>query len=123
MLIRKDDTTLNVTKGAFSALFEAKGWRKVKEGKENRKAAQSSNFMAPQPTKKQTEQTEQEEMPFGALFQCSEKTALDDGDYEVVLEDMTIKQLKAYAIENGIDLEEATSKKDIIGMIRAEMEE
>lgn len=37
---------------------------------------------------------------------------------EVPLSEMTVKELKAYATENGIDLGDATKKNDIITLIQ-----
>nr|DAP13409.1 MAG TPA: dimeris T4 recombination endonuclease VII [Caudoviricetes sp.] len=131
MYIEKNGTVLNVSKGAYIALFEQDGWRKVKDPGKAEKHAQSGNFMSPQPTKKDEEVTETkvEEVPFGNLFQGNDETSVEnpdedlDEDYEVVLEDMTVKELKAYAEEKDIDLDGATKKEDIIGMIRAELED
>lgn len=127
MYIEKNGTILNVSKGAYIALFEKDGWKKVKDPDRVEKHAQNGNFMSPQPIKKDEEATETkvEEVPFGNLFQGSDETSVSDPDedYEVVLEDMTVKELKAYAEEKDIDLDGATKKEDIIGMIRAELEE
>lgn len=127
MYIEKNGTILNVSKGAYIALFEKDGWKKVKDPDRVEKHAQNGNFMSPQPIKKDEEVTETkvEEVPFGNLFQGSDEASVSDPDedYEVVLEDMTVKELKAYAEEKDIDLDGATKKEDIIGMIRAELEE
>lgn len=129
MYIEKNGTILNVSKGAYFALFEKDGWKKVKDPAKSKKPAQNGNFMSPQPSKNDEEVTETkvDEVPFGNLFQNNEDVALDtsdmDDDYEVVLEDMTVKELKAYAEEKDIDLDGATKKEDIIGMIRAELED
>lgn len=127
MYIEKNGTILNVSKGAYIALFEQDGWKKVKDPAKAEKHAKKDNFMSPQPIKKDEEVTEAkvEEVPFGNLFQGNDETSVNDldEDYEVVLEDMTVKELKAYAEEKDIDLDGATKKEDIIGMIRAELEE
>ncbi len=129
MYIKKNGTILNVSKGAYIALFEQDGWKKVKDISKLEKYAQSGSFMSPQPSKNDEEvaETKVDEVPFGNLFQNNEDVALDtsdmDDDYEVVLEDMTVKELKAYAEEKDIDLDGATKKEDIIGMIRAELED
>lgn len=127
MYIEKNGTILNVSKGAYIALFEQDGWKKIKDPDKAKKHAQKGNFMSPQPIKKGEEaaETKVEEVPFGNLFQDNDETSVNDidEDYEVVLEDMTIKELKAYAEEKDIDLDGATKKEDIIGVIRAELEE
>lgn len=134
MYIEKNGTILNVSKGAFFALFEKDGWKKVKDPTHSGKHAQNGSFMAPQPSEKtgkskKKAEPETDEVPFGNLFQNNDEVAveetenIDDGDYEVVLEDMTVKELKAYAEEKDIDLDGATKKEDIIGMIRAELED
>ena len=129
MYIKKNGTILNVSKGAYIALFEQDGWKKVKDISKLEKHVQNGNFMSPQPSKNNEEiaETKVDEVPFGNLFQNNEDVALDTSDmddgYEVVLEDMTVKELKAYAEEKDIDLDGATKKEDIIGMIRAELED
>lgn len=133
MYIEKNGTILNVSKGAYFALFEQDGWKVVKDINRAKKHAKKDNFMSPQPSESETTKSKMDEpktddIPFGNLFQGNEDTAVndegvDDGDYEVVLEDMTVKELKAYAEEKDIDLDGTTKKEDIIGMIRAELED
>lgn len=130
MYIEKNGTILNVSKGAYIALFEKDGWKKAKDPTHAEKHAHSGSFMAPQPSEKAEKsekkaEPETDEVPFGNLFQGSDETSVSDPDedYEVVLEDMTVKELKAYAEEKDIDLDGATKKEDIIGIIRAELEE
>lgn len=130
MYIEKNGTILNVSKGAFFALFEKDGWKKAKDLTHVEKHAQSGSFMAPQPSERtgkseKKAEPETDEVPFGNLFQGNDETPVSDldEDYEVVLEDMTVKELKAYAEEKDIDLDGATKKEDIIGIIRAELEE
>lgn len=126
MYIEKNGTILNVSKGAYFALFEKDGWKVVKDINKTKKHAKNSDFMSPQPHEKEKSEPKNafEEMPFGNMFQSNDETSIeDDEDYEVVLEDMTNKELKAYAMEKGIDLDGATKKEDIIGVIRAELED
>lgn len=128
MYIEKNGTILNVSKGAYFALFEQDGWKVVKDINKTKKHAKNSNFMSPQPSNKADTESKPkaEEIPFGNLFQDNDETSLeieDDGDYELVLEEMTNKELRAYAEEKGIDLDGATKKEDIIGVIRAELED
>ncbi|MGW4030752.1 hypothetical protein ACWEFL_15770 [Streptomyces sp. NPDC004838] len=44
------------------------------------------------------------------------------GPDEVVLEKMTVDQLRAYAEKEGIDLGDATKKADVLGAVVAELE-
>ncbi len=118
MKIKKDGTVLNVTKGAYDALFADMGYKPVKsgrgsKGKENEKSG--TNFMSPQPESKPAE------VPFGNMIEPEDEE--DEDDYEVVLSEMTVKELVEYADENDIDLDGATKKDDIIAAIEEAMEE
>ena len=123
MYIEKNGTILNVSKGAYFALFERDGWQIVKSTNKTKKHTKNGNFMAPEPIQDSASQAEAEEMPFANVFQADEATAVEDDDYEIVLEEMTVKELKALAEEKDIDLDGATRKEDIIGVIRAELED
>lgn len=128
MFIQKNGEVLNVTRGAYLSLFQSMGWEPAKGSTAEKKTAKSKNFMAAQPDKKSKPESEKEktgssEIPFGNMIDDESDFDEDDDDYEVVLEEMTIKELVEYAEEHDINLEGATKKVDIIGIIEAVEEE
>ena len=110
MKIRKDGTVLNVSKGAFTALFAPMGYVNFYEDEE---------AVANKPIKHQ-EQLASEDIPFGNILNNESLYDNDEqeDDYEVVLEDMTVSELVEYAAEQDIDIEGLRKKQDIINRIR-----
>lgn len=129
MLIKKNGTVLDVTKGAFKALFKDQGWTKVKSSEvdsEDKETTQkSTNFMSPQPEKDNIKSEDEEKIsnhPFQQLMdnlnkQEENQEENDDDEVETPLTEMTVKQLVEYADEKGYDIGEATKKADIIQAI------
>lgn len=129
MLIKKNGTVLDVTKGAFKALFKDQGWTKVKSSEidsEDKKTTQkSTNFMSPQPEKDDIKSEDEEKIsnhPFQQLMDNLNKQEKnqeedDDDEVETPLTEMTVKQLVEYADEKGYDIGDATKKADIIQAI------
>lgn len=141
MLIRKNGTVLDVTKGAFKALFKDQGWTKAKSSEvdsRNKETTQkTTNFMSPQPKKGDVKSEDSEEEtsnhPFQQLMENfnkqdgnDENSDENDNEVETPLTEMTVKQLVEYADENGYDIGDATKRADIIQAIltaRKDMEE
>lgn len=135
MLIKKNGTVLDVTKGAFKALFKDQGWTKVKSSEvdsENKEITQkSTNFMSPQPEKDDMKSENEEKTsnhPFQQLMdnlnkQEENQEENDDDEVETPLTEMTVKQLVEYADEKGYDIGDATKKADIIQAILAAEED
>lgn len=138
MLIKKNGTVLDVTKGAFKALFKDQGWTKVKSSEvdsEDKETTQkSTNFMSPQPEKDDVKSENEGEIsnhPFQQLMDNfnkqeenqEEEDDDEDDEVETPLTEMTVKQLVEYADENGYDLGDATKKADIIQAILAAEED
>lgn len=129
MLIKKNGTVLDVTKGAFKALFKDQGWTKVKSSEVdsgNKETTQkSTNFMSPQPEKDDIKGEDEEKTsnhPFQQLMdnlnkQEENQEENDDDEVETPLTEMTVKQLVEYADEKGYDIGDATKKADIIQAI------
>lgn len=129
MLIKKNGTVLDVTKGAFKALFKDQGWTKVKSSEvdsEDKETTQkSTNFMSPQPEKDDMKSEGEEKIsnhPFQQLMdnlnkQEENQEENDDDEVETPLTEMTVKQLVEYADEKGYDIGDATKKADIIQAI------
>lgn len=130
MLIQKNGMTLNVSRGAYLSLFEQQGWKPVKGTKSNKKSSEQTNFMSPQPDKpEEVEQDQKEkidasEIPFGNMMgneepeEGNEEVIENDEDYEIVLEELTVKELVEYAEEHNIDLDGVTGKANIIKAIK-----
>lgn len=111
MKIKKDGTVLNVSKGAFTALFAPMGYVDFYEDEE---------AVANKPIKHQG-QLASEDIPFGNILNNEpvyDNDEQEDDDYEVVLEDMTVSELVEYAAEQDIDIEGLRKKQDIINRIR-----
>lgn len=138
MLIKKNGTVLDVTKGAFKALFKDQGWTKVKSSEvdsEHKETTQkSTNFMSPQPEKDDVKSENEGKIsnhPFQQLMDNfnkqeenqEEEDDDEDDEVETPLTEMTVKQLVEYADENGYDLGDATKKADIIQAILAAEED
>ena len=129
MLIKNNGTVLDVTKGAFKALFKDQGWTKVKSSEVdsgNKETTQkSTNFMSPQPEKDDMKSEGEEKIsnhPFQQLMdnlnkQEENQEENDDDEVETPLTEMTVKQLVEYADEKGYDIGDATKKADIIQAI------
>lgn len=135
MLIKKNGTVLNVTKGAFKALFKDQGWTEVKNSEvdsEHKETTQkSTDFMSPQPEKDDVKSENEEKTsnhPFQQLMdnfnkQEENQEEEDDDEVETPLTEMTVKQLVEYADEKGYDIGDATKKADIIQAILAAEED
>lgn len=117
MLIKKNGTVIDVTKGAFKSLFADNGW---KETTDSADAKGIIKYMTPQPSIVQIKEEPKTEMPFDNMMDEFEDEA---EEYDVVLEDMTVRELIRFAHENGIDLNGKTRKDDIIRVIEQGLEE
>ena len=132
MLIHKNGTTLDVTKGAFDALFANQGWAIEEKLGEAEKVAKNTNFMSPQPNTPQ-ETSEEEESSVNPFFKHlmgeNEETEeedpedLEDEEAEILLEEMTNKELLEYAKEHEIDLSGITKRQERINAIKEAMSE
>lgn len=118
MLIRKDGTTLNVTRGAYLSLFANQGWEPTNEPIEGTKASKNDDFMSPKPRRKApTHKKVSSDIPFSNIVEEEAE------DYDLVLEDMTVKELVEYADEKGVDIEGLSKKADLIKAIKKELGE
>lgn len=127
MLIHKNGTTLDVTKGAFDALFANQGWAIGEKLGEAEKVDKNTNFMSPQPNSSQEASEESSVNPFFKhLMGENEETEgenLEDEEAEILLEEMTNKELLAYAEEHEIDLSGITKRQERINAIKEAMSE
>ncbi len=113
MLIKKGKTILNVSKGAYLASFKAQGWAKAESGQTPKK--ERAMMSQPEPASGDVVPVE---VPFGNMMQQEPEPVM----YNVVYEEMTVKQLLEFAEEYQIDLRGATKKSDIVHTIRKAME-
>lgn len=127
MLIHKNGTTLDVTKGAFDALFANQGWTIGEKLGGAEKVNKNTNFMSPQPNSSQEVSEESSVNPFFKhLMGENEETEgenLEDEEAEILLEEMTNKELLAYAEEHEIDLSGITKRQERINAIKEAMSE
>ena len=130
MLIHKNGTTLDVTKGAFDALFANQGWAIGEKLGEAEKVDKNTNFMSPQPNSSQDTSEESSVNPFFKhLMGENEETEgenledLEDEEAEILLEEMTNKELLEYAKEHEIDLSGITKRQERINAIKEVMSE
>lgn len=128
MLIHKNGTTLDVTKGAFDALFANQGWAIGEKLGEAEKVAKNTNFMSPQPNSSQEASEEESSVNpfFKHLMGENEETEgenLEDEEAEILLEEMTNKELLEYAKEHEIDLSGITKRQERINAIKEAMSE
>ena len=127
MLIHKNGTTLDVTKGAFDALFANQGWAIGEKLGEAEKVDKNTNFMSPQPNSSQEASEESSVNPFFKHLmgenEGEEVENLEDEEAEILLEEMTNKELLAYAEEHEIDLSGITKRQERINAIKEAMSE
>lgn len=128
MLIHKNGTTLDVTKGAFDALFANQGWAIGEKLGEAEKVDKNTNFMSPQPNSSQEASVEESSVNpfFKHLMGENEETEgenLEDEEAEILLEEMTNKELLEYAKEHEIDLSGITKRQERINAIKEAISE
>lgn len=127
MLIHKNGTTLDVTKGAFDALFANQGWAIGENLGEAEKVDKNINFMSPQPNSSQEASEESSVNPFFKHLmgenEGEEVENLEEEEAEILLEEMTNKELLAYAEEHEIDLSGITKRQERINAIKEAMSE
>lgn len=128
MLIHKNGTTLDVTKGAFDALFANQGWAIGEKLGEAEKVTKNTNFMSPQPNSSQGASEEESSVNpfFKHLMGENEETEEEDPEdeeAEILLEEMTNKELLEYAKEHEIDLSGITKRQERINAIKEAMSE
>lgn len=128
MLIHKNGTTLDVTKGAFDALFANQGWAIGENPGEAEKVDKNTNFMSPQPNSSQEASEEESSVNpfFKHLMGENEETEgenLEDEEAEILLEEMTNKELLEYAKEHEIDLSGITKRQERINAIKEAISE
>ncbi len=128
MLIHKNGTTLDVTKGAFDALFANQGWAIGEKLGEAEKVDKNTNFMSPQPNSSQ--EASEEESSVNPFFKHlmgeneeTEEENPEDEEAEILLEEMTNKELLEYAKEHEIDLSGITKRQERINAIKEAMSE
>lgn len=101
MKIRLSDSILEVSKGAYFALFKPQGWTPEENTEKREKTCEAEDFTSNNDALTSKEGDEAEEI-------------------EVVLEDMSISQLKEYADEFGIKVK--GTKEEIINTLKERLE-
>ena len=119
MLIKKGKVILNVTKGAFNALFKAGGWAMADDASDETELHNGTVFMSAGVAA---------EEPVGAhegvlsSVQQDQTEQQEDEDYEIPFSEMKMDELINYAAERNIELGSITKKADIIAVIKAATE-
>ena len=106
--------TTVVTSGVYRELYAPEGWQIVSEGNENTSAKEILNF------EEKTSEIDENELSED-YFEPEEVEEVED--IEKPLSEMSIKELRNYAEEKGIDVSSAKNKQDIRAIIAAEMED
>lgn len=107
-----------VTAGVFHEVYEPYGWEICDTSKENAPDEEvvENNEKKAEATKEPVEETTEEETPE------PEEEPVEEEEVEIPLSEMKLDELKAYAAKHDIDITAAKTKKDIIDIIKAEME-
>ena len=110
--------TTVVTLGAFNDLYKPMGWKICGKSKEKPSAEEiTADDKKPAETSPEMANSETEDTPDEA-----DEVAEEDIEVEMPLSEMKIEELKAYAEEHNIDISAAKTKKDMMDIIKAEME-
>lgn len=116
--------TMEVSKGAFKALFERYGWRLEDQNIDDLSVDNSSNDTLSENVEKDGENE-------NLTPQGDEEDEEEDDEYEDEPEDeveipfseMTVRQLQDYADEHDIDVSEANNKKELRKIILESLKE
>lgn len=122
MLIKKGKVILNVTKGAFNALFKADGWAMADQSSDETELHNGTVFMPAGVPAEQTAESHEEIPPLVPEEQIEPQDD-EEADYEIPLSEMKMDELINYAAERNIELGSITKKADIIAVIKAATEE
>lgn len=117
MKIIKNGVVLDVTKGAYESLFKSDGWQPYDGLQDPR----PQEFMMPQP--KMPQQPQRAHKPSKTDIPFSEIMQQEESSLSERLENMTKDELTEYAHQNGIVIDGASKKSQIVSIIRAAMEE
>lgn len=106
-----------VTKGVFREVYEPNGWKICDISEEMAPAEEviENDSNDAEETKEPVEETTEEE-------DYESEEPVEEEEVEIPLSEMKLDELKSYAAEHEIDISAAKTKKDIIAIIKAEME-
>lgn len=120
MIIYKNGQTLEVTKGAFTALFEPLGW--VTEAPAKTKSNKTTK-MSPQPEKSGNSILPESDLFKALKSQEEQEKPVEDfseeEEVEIPISEMTLEELIDFADSKGIDIDGLTKKRDIRRAIEA----
>lgn len=118
--------TTVVSKGVFEECYKPMGWKICVKSKENSQVEEvvESNEKSPENEPEQVNEETSE-----APQESSEEEKATESAEEVVEEEaktpiseMSLQELKTYAAEHNIDISAAKKRRDVLDIIRAEME-
>lgn len=114
--------TTVVTLGVFNEIYKPMGWKICAKSKEKSSAEEiTADDKKPAETSPEMADSETEDTPDEA-DEVAEEDIEEDIEVEMPLSEMKIEELKAYAEEHNIDISAAKTKKDMMDIIKAEME-
>jgi len=117
--IIKGSDSLTVSKGAFKSLFASQGW--VEENEADKSVLKADN----KADDTFTTDTEDEDtgMEENSEYEDEDESDEESGTElsEIPLGEMTVKELKAFAGENGIDLTGFNNKDEIKAEIKKQL--
>lgn len=111
--------TTVVTSGVYRELYAPEGWKIVGESEEN--TINEEIFSSEEKTSENYENEPSDE--YSEDEEVEDKIESEEEDIEKPLSEMSIKELKQFAEEKGIDISSAKNKQDIKAIIAAEMED
>lgn len=120
--IVKDGSELIVTKGAYTSVFLPQGWTKCEDEID---VLSDDNSLIDKDIDSGDKIDEASDFPANLDTENGELTSevSEDAENDFDLNDLSVKELKTFAGEHGIDLDIAKNKQEMVALIRAEMEE
>lgn len=115
--------TMEVSKGAFKALFEPYGWKL--EGEKIGSLSVESSLSDTLPESKEKDDESNNLPPLNGKDDEEEDDEDDDEeeDIETPFSEMTVRELQQYARKHDIDVSQAKSKKDLKDIILESLQE
>lgn len=131
--------TTVVSRGVFEECYKPMGWEICDKSKENSQVeevvesnekspenepeqANEKTSEAPQESSKEEEATESAEEVVEAEAEPEVVEEPEEEEVETPISEMNLQELKAYAAEHNIDISAAKKRRDVLDIIKAEME-
>lgn len=119
--------TMEVSKGAFKALFERYGWKLEDEKIVDLSVGSSSDYTLSEDEEKDDERNNLPPLSSkddeGEEEEDDEYEDESEDEVEIPFSEMTVRQLQDYADEHDIDVSEANNKKELRKIILESLKE